>query len=166
VDCQVLLDLGFLWAERDYIQMGEYRRRALDLARTLDDPIILGQSLNRVGNWYLFVEQPREALRHHPEALELFRDAGDRRGLAATYDLMGVTNMMGGDDIPSGIAHYERAIALFRELGDLQGLSSSLAFLSMRGASYMWNAAVWPIVDATACVRDGEEALRIARQIG
>jgi len=28
----VLLDLGFLWAERDYIQMGEYRQRALDLA--------------------------------------------------------------------------------------------------------------------------------------
>lgn len=165
VECQVLLDLGFLWAARDYVQMGAYRRRALDLARTLDDPIMLGHSLNRVGNWYLFVEQPREALRYHHEALELFRVADDRRGQAMTYDLLGATNTLGGD-IPAGVAHYEQAIALFRELGDRQGLSSSLATFSIRGASYLCFATVWPLVDAAACARDGAEALQIAQQIG
>jgi tetratricopeptide (TPR) repeat protein len=162
---QALLDLGFLWAERDYLQMGEYRRRALEVARTLDDPIILGHSLNRIGNWHLFVEQPREALRHHHEALELFRAANDRRGMAATYDLLGATNVIGGD-IPAAVEHYERAVARFRELGDLQGLSSSLATFSTRGASCLWTATVWPIVDAAECARDGEEALRLAQQIG
>jgi DNA-binding CsgD family transcriptional regulator len=162
---QVLLDLGFLWAERDYIRMGAYRRRALELARTLDDPANLGHSLNRVGNWYVFVEQPHAALRYHQEALVLFEAVADRRGLAATYDLIGTTNMIGGD-IPASVEAYERAIALFRELGDLQGLSSSLAFFSMRSASGVWIATAWPIVDAAVCVRDGEEALRLARQIG
>ena len=137
--------------------MGEYRRRALDLARTLDDPVSLGHSLNRVGNWYLFVEQPREALRYHQEALGLFEAANDRRGLAATYDLLGVTNMM-GSDILAGVLYYERAVALFRELHDRQGLVSSLANLAMRGASYPFSTTVCPPSDRAACVADGEEA--------
>jgi DNA-binding CsgD family transcriptional regulator len=63
------------------------------------------------------------------------------------------------------VAHYQQAVALFRELGDLQGLSSSLAVLSLRGASYPWNVTAWPIVAAADCIRDGEEALSIARRI-
>jgi DNA-binding CsgD family transcriptional regulator len=164
-ECQALLDMGFLWAERDFAKMDEYRQRALKLARALDDPIILGQSLNRVGNSSLFVEQPRQALRYHQEALEQFRIANDRRGLAATYDLMGATSLLGGD-VPAGVEQYQQAIALFRELGDLQGLSSSLATFSIRGASYLCMATVWPLVDPAACVHDGEEALSLARQIG
>src|SRR5262249_16784512 len=161
---QVLLALGFLWASRDYTTMGEYLRRALALARTLGDPILLGHSLNRVGNWHLSIEQPREALRYHHEALALFRAANDKPGLATTYDLLGVTNVM-ADNIPAGVQHYEQAVVLFRELGDLQGLASSLSVLSMRGASYPWSATVWLIVDPADCTRDGEEALRLARQI-
>jgi DNA-binding CsgD family transcriptional regulator len=161
---QALLDTGFLWAARDYSTMGEYLDRALALARSLNDPITLGHSLNRVGNWHLVVEQPREALRYHQEALALFQAANDRRGLAETFDLLGVTHMM-GDDIPAGVAQYQQAVALFRDLGDLQGLSSSLAVLSLRGASYPWSATVWPIVAAADCIRDGEEALWIARRI-
>jgi len=160
----MLLDTGFLWAARDYAKMGEYLDRALGLARGLNDPITLGHSLNRVGNWHLVVEQPREALRYHQEALALFQAADDRRGLAETFDLLGVTHVM-GDDIPAGVAHYQQAVALFRDLGDLQGLSSSLTVLSLRGASYPWSATVWPVVAAADCIRDGEEALSIARRI-
>jgi DNA-binding CsgD family transcriptional regulator len=69
-------------------------------------------------------------------------------------------------DIAAGMAHYEQAVALFRTLGDLQGLSSCLATLALRGASYTFSATVWPIVEAAACTGDGEEALRVARQIG
>jgi DNA-binding CsgD family transcriptional regulator/tetratricopeptide (TPR) repeat protein len=165
IEWQALLDLGFLWAERDYLQMGEYRQRALDLARTLDDPISLGHSLNRVGNWHLFVEQPNEALRYHQEALALFQAANDRPGLAATYDLMGVTQIMAGD-IPTAVEQYEHAVALFRELGDRQGLVSSLAALAMRGASYPFNTTLCPPSDWAACLADGQEALRLAREIG
>jgi DNA-binding CsgD family transcriptional regulator len=163
-ESQALLDIGFLWASRDYAAMGEYLERALELARTLDDPITLGQSLNRVGNWHLFVEQPREALRYHHEALKLMEATDDRRDLAATYDLLGVTNVM-GSDIPAGVAYYRRAVALFRELGDLQGLSSSLSILSMCGGSYSFNTSICSALDRATCIHDGEEALRLARQI-
>src|SRR6266702_8660855 len=43
---QALLDLGLLWAGRDYAQSGDYNQRALALARTLDDPATLAHSLN------------------------------------------------------------------------------------------------------------------------
>lgn len=144
---------------RHYIKMGEYRRR------TLDPPSTLGHSLNRVGNWHLFVEQTRASLRYHQEALALFELADDRLGMAATLDLLGTTSLLGGD-ILAGVEYYERAIALFRELGGLQGLSSCLATFSVRGASYLCMATVWSLVDAAACLRDGEEALALARRIG
>jgi DNA-binding CsgD family transcriptional regulator len=73
---------------------------------------------------------------------------------------------MMADDVPAGVAHYERAVALFRELGDLQGLSSSLATLAMRDSSYSFNTSVCLVADRATCIADGEEALRIARQIG
>jgi DNA-binding CsgD family transcriptional regulator len=161
---QALLDLGFLWGERDYERMGDYLQRALARARTIGDPATLAQSLNRVGNWHLVVEQPHAALRYHQEALGLFQAIADQAGLAATYDLQGVTYMMGGD-IPAGVENYEQAVTLFRELGSPQGLSSSLATASMRGASYPWSATVWLPVDAADCIHDGEEALDLARRI-
>src|SRR6266702_874248 len=57
---QALLDLGLLWAGRNYAQTGDYYRQALALARTMDDPATLAHSLNRLGNWYLNAEQPDE----------------------------------------------------------------------------------------------------------
>ena len=66
---QSLLDLGFLWAGRDYQQTGAYFRRAIEHARALADPKLLAHSLNRLGNWHANIEQPLEALRYHQEAL-------------------------------------------------------------------------------------------------
>jgi hypothetical protein len=90
------MDLGFLWAERDYIQTGAYCQQALALARGMDDPITLAHTLNRLGNWQVNVEQPLEALRSHQEALTLFQQAHDVQGIAQTYDLLGMANTLGG----------------------------------------------------------------------
>lgn len=162
---RILLDIGFFYAAHDAALMGDYLRRALDLARAVGDPLLVGQSLNRYGNWFLFREQPREAQRHHQEALALFEAVGDLDGLATTYDLLGASNMM-GSDIPTGISYYERAIALFRELDNPQGLSSALATHSTRGGSYLGAAMFWQPTSVVACVADGEEALGLAQQIG
>jgi len=81
---QALMDLGFLWAQRDYTQTCAYYQQALALARHMDDPLILAHSLNRLGNWHLNIEQPREALQNHQEALTLFQQAHDEHGLAET----------------------------------------------------------------------------------
>src|SRR3989440_9276812 len=111
---QALMDLGFLWAERDYTQTGAYCQQALALARSMDDALTLAHSLNRLGNWHLNVEQPLEALRYHQEALTLFQQAHDQYGLAETYDLLGMSGFIGGD-LVEGAANYQQALALFPE---------------------------------------------------
>src|SRR6266852_5985200 len=57
---QGLIDLGFLWAGRDYQQTRDYFRQAVDLARTLHDPQIEAHSLNRLGNWLANTGLPAE----------------------------------------------------------------------------------------------------------
>jgi hypothetical protein len=69
---QSLVDLAQLWAARDYAQTGSQLRWALELARAMDAPALTAQTLNRVGNWHLNVEQPLEAVRYHTEALAIF----------------------------------------------------------------------------------------------
>ena len=76
-------------------------RRALALARSLDDPKALAHSLNRLGNWYLNVEAPREAVNYHHQALALFRTLDDRRGRAETLDLLAMATIMLGDSVRS-----------------------------------------------------------------
>ncbi len=71
---QSAIDLGFLWAGRDYAQAETWFRQALVLSQALDDPTLHARSLNRIGNWHLNVEQPHEALRYHREALTIFQE--------------------------------------------------------------------------------------------
>ncbi|GIV98575.1 MAG: hypothetical protein KatS3mg057_3232 [Herpetosiphonaceae bacterium] len=161
---QALLDMGFLWTSSDYTQTGDYFHRALDLARRIDEPSLLAQSLNRIGNWWMNLDQPRNALRCHREALSIFQDLDDQPGLAETLDLLGMASYGDGDLIQSA-AFYEQATALFQELDDRRGLSSSLMQLAVYGGSYESEASVAATgpVDFT---RYGEESLQIAREIG
>jgi predicted ATPase/DNA-binding CsgD family transcriptional regulator len=126
---QACLDLGLLWASRDYARTGEYCQQALDLARSMDDPAAIGHSLNRLGNWRMNRGQPFEALDDHREALEIFENLHDRAGTAATLDLLAMTSNQCGDAAGT-VTYYQRAIPLLRQLNDRQTLASSLTMLS------------------------------------
>jgi DNA-binding CsgD family transcriptional regulator len=161
---QALLDLGFLWAGRAYAQTGDYYQRALALARIIDDPATVAHSLNRLGNWYLNVEQPHEALRCHQEALTTFGGLNDRHGLAETLDLLGIASYLSGDLI-QGTAYYQQAVALFRELDEREGLISSLVTLMLCCGNYQ-TATLVPAATSWAEARQlGELALKNAREI-
>jgi len=162
---QALLNLGLLWAGRDYARAGDYYRRALDLARTMDDPTTLAHSLNRLGNWHLNVEQPQEALRCHQEALATFQARSDRRGKAATLDLLGMASFLSGDLI-QGTSYCQQAIVLLRELDDRQRLISSLVTLMMCGGVYETETLVEASVGFADALHFGEQALKIAGEIG
>lgn len=146
---QLLLDLGLLWAARDYERTGAYCRQALELARTMDDGVATGHSLNRLGNWLMNSGRAGEALAYHREALDLFEGLKDRAGIAETLDLLAMSANQSGD-FEGTVSYYERAIPILRELENWQTLSSSLA-----------NLAVY-----TLEVERAEEAVRLAREIG
>lgn len=162
---QCLIDLGFLWAGRDYAQAEPWFREALLLAQTLDDPTIYARSLNRIGNWHVNREQSREALHYHQQALVIFQQLQNAPGIAETLDLLGMTYYMGGDLI-QGTPYYQQAISLFRELDDRQGLTSSLATLTLRGATYQTDTMASPGSSLIVVQQDAEQALSIARTIG
>ncbi len=147
---QSLFDLGFLWTGRDYVRAGDYLQRALELARSMGNPSTLAHSLNRLGNWHANVEEPLEGQRYHQEA--------------QTLDLLGLTNSIGGDILASA-RYYEQAIALWRALEDRQGLLSSLVFFAGRGTVYFTTTMVCLTTSGAECIRDGEEAIALGRQL-
>ena len=110
------------------------------------------------------MEQPREALRYHREALVIFQQLDDSHGIAETLDLLGMTSYVDGDLI-GGTAYYHQAIPLFRELGDKAGMTSSLATLTLRGPTYQTDALA-SAASLAEVLQDAERALSIAREIG
>ena len=162
---QALMDLGSLWAERDYTQTGGYYQQALALARRMDDSLTLAHNLNRMGNWHVNIEEPDEALQYHQEALTLFQQAHDSPGIAETYDLLGMTATLGGD-LVQGAVYCQQAVTLLRELDDRQGLSSSLTLLAELGGIYQGETLVPAPISFADSLHFGEEALKIARESG
>ena len=160
---QALIDLGFLWAARDYTKTGEYFQQALALAQQLDDSAALAHILNRVGNWHLNIDQAREALRYHHEALRIFESLNDHRGLASTHDLLGIT-YYSCQNVHQSITHYEQAIALFRELDDRGGLASSLVISASRGNEFIGSTAIPMQVSLAERLLTLEEVLTLARE--
>lgn len=162
---QALLDLGFLWASRDYTRTREYLQQALALARAMGEPAILARSLNRLGNWYANVEQPAISVKYHREALAICEALHDKPGLATTLDLLGLASTVLGD-LVSGTEYFGRAVALFRELDDRTGLASALSNVAESGVAYYVQLMVaTPVANAEArqCIA---EAHAIAREIG
>ena len=164
IEWQVLLDLGLLWASRDYKRTGEYYRQALQLAQAMGDEAVLAHSLNRLGNWHFNAGENMAALDYHQEALGIFKRLEARRGLAETYDLLGMVQTVSGQ-MRQGHTSYEHAVALFREQDDRVGLVSSLATLAEQGPSLHTDTAAHraPIAEAR---EHGRLAVQIARQIG
>jgi DNA-binding CsgD family transcriptional regulator/tetratricopeptide (TPR) repeat protein len=162
---QALIDLGAFWAARDYGRAGDHLRRALDLARSGDDPAVLARSLNHVGNWLANTGRPADGALAHREALALFERSGDRAGMAATLDLLAMATTFAGDPV-GAVGHLDRAIDLLRALGDRRGLASCLAargpFAASPAVAETTHAALWPPAD---CLRDADEAASLARTL-
>jgi predicted ATPase len=107
---QALVDLGGAWTSRSYERGGEYYGTALGLAREIGegDQRPVAQTLNRIGNWHTNLEQPGLAVRHHREALALFRAMDDRRGIAETLDYLGMASCRSCGSSTSGTRSRRR----------------------------------------------------------
>jgi DNA-binding CsgD family transcriptional regulator/tetratricopeptide (TPR) repeat protein len=159
-----LLDLAELWGSRDFARSGEWCRRALELARTMNSPETLARSLNRLGNWYVNVEQPLLGRTHHEEALTIFERVDDRRGIAETLDLLGMCLLCSGD-MRAAVRTFEVAAAALRELDDRYALVLCLTLLAVRAGDHHFEPLAFDPSDFARAVEAGEEALSLAREI-
>jgi DNA-binding NarL/FixJ family response regulator len=146
---QTLIAIALLWASHDYRRTEEYCYRALQVAQAIEEPRLIGHSLNRLGNWYLNTGQPFEALNYHQQALAVFDELDDLAGKGETLDLLGMTS---GHvlQLPAQQRYYQDAVGIFRTLDDRMALASTLA-----------NLALCTLNSVMA-----EEAIAIAHQIG
>jgi DNA-binding CsgD family transcriptional regulator len=157
--------LGMLWAARDYDRAGHYRQDALEVARAIGDPVLLARSLNRVGNWFANREEPHSGIPHHNEALAIFEQVADARGVAETVDLLAMAHHVAGAQAVA-TTMYERSVELFSTLDDRRGLANALAVLAVCGPSH--HASPGPVgtsIHSAALLRD-ERAIGLAVDIG
>ena len=165
IEWHALLDLGTLWAERDYERAGEALQDALALARQdlSDDEV--AHSLNAVGNWHVNHEEPQPAISYHQQALAIFSQSNNRHGIAATLDVLALAQYIAGD-VRGAAIQYERAVGLLEALDDRQLLSSALANWATTGGYFESDATA--VVEGTLqhWLTINARALSIARQIG
>lgn len=164
MEWRAMIELGKLWASRDYSRAHAYYEQALKVARQMDNSVAVGSSLNRMGNWHANNEEPMKALVHHQEALRIFEELEDRPNLAITLDLLGIARLLAGD-FGASVAHYDRAIELFRELDDLPRLASSLMGRAVTATAPAF-LALLPAPDSLDPLDDFQAAVQIAQKIG
>ncbi|MEU6171633.1 tetratricopeptide repeat protein [Streptantibioticus parmotrematis] len=100
--------------------------RAIEAARTLDDPISEANSLWDLGRIRFVSGDHAQARELHERALTLYQDQGSVRGQAnALWDL-GRAHHMGGDYQAASRLH-EEALAAYRHLRDPLGQANALA---------------------------------------
>jgi len=162
LEWQALHQLGMLWTGRDYAQAGSYYQQALELARRLDDPALIGHSLNRIGNWHANAAEPQEALRLHHEAFAIFEQIADRNGMAETLQLLGTASHLSADT-DSSVRYFERATRLYQELDDERGWTTSLTMTMLRSSTYTSTPRSASTAGFQQAVRDGEQALARAQ---
>lgn len=161
---QTLIKLGALWSGRDYQRAGEYYRHAEELATRVQSPKLQAQSLNRLGNWSVNIGQTGQGLELHRQALGIYEQDQDEKGMAETHDLLGMAIMHHGDLFAS-FGEYQQAIKLFRSLDDKYGLISAL---SGSCNTFSWNetnfvsATITPLENYRMSI----EALELSRQTG
>lgn len=138
---QALIDLGALWSERDYARTRELYTEAHALACTIGDETTVAHSLNRAGNWHLNVDQPGEAIQRHEEALAMFQNMGDARGVAQTARMLGMSHLVRGDLVRSNV-RFREAADRFDALDDRLGLCAALTGLIYTGGTYTFHTEI------------------------
>ena len=158
------LDLGKLWAARDYARTGDYFLDALATARQLGDQVAIARSLNRLGNWHINRSEPDKSVRYHEEALGIFKNLENERGIAETLDFLGMTHLM-ASNMETGAQYYEQAVSLLRSLGEERRLISALTGLALRIGYSQSDTVVGLDVPIEQALNELNEATRLAEEI-
>jgi predicted ATPase/DNA-binding CsgD family transcriptional regulator len=161
---QASLDLGLLWTGRDYSQTGQYYQRALSIARSLNELPMIGTSLNRLGNWHMNVEQPREALRYHQEALALFEQFNFELGIAETLMFLGYACVFTGNAIQAA-SSFARAADVFRKYDIRVGLVYALGGMTLTAPVHVSDTLIPASTSLHDAIQKNETALRLAREM-
>jgi class 3 adenylate cyclase/tetratricopeptide (TPR) repeat protein len=161
---QARIDLGMLWASRDYDRTGAELQQAHELAVAMGDERLIATTLNRIGNWRVNSDHPVEGVQDHQEALAIFQRLDDMRGTAESLDFLSMACGLSGD-ATAAFEHAAAGAELYRKLDDRQGLSGILATFGF----YTHGAETLTLTPSpmrrSEMEEYSDEALRIAEEI-
>jgi len=109
----------------DYPAAAASLTKALDLYRSLANPLEEARTLNELGKVQQMGGNYPGATASHQEALRLHRDLRNVAGEAAVLNELGAVLLAVGD-YPGAIANHGRALELYREVGNRLGEASAL----------------------------------------
>ncbi|MFL5807368.1 MAG: methyltransferase domain-containing protein [Roseiflexaceae bacterium] len=116
----------------------------------MDDLALKARSLNRLGNWLSNTGRSEEGLQAHQDALRLFEQQQDTRGMAETFDLLGTTYGMRGDRV--------KAVELLGQAIDVSaGQGRNAVFLAKAG---------WDVIAVDVSEVGLQIAARNAQEVG
>src|SRR5437870_3324924 len=117
--------LGRFEVESGNPQAGlESLSRALNLSVQLDNQEQKATSLQLIGYAYSVLNKSDDALRNSKEALAIWRQLGEKRGIADTLNNMARVEDSVGQN-KDALGHFQEALEIRREIGDRRGLGDT-----------------------------------------
>jgi DNA-binding CsgD family transcriptional regulator len=105
----------------------------------------------------------RQALAYQQEALAVLDSIGDRRGVADTLNLLGMTSAF--VDSEQSADYYSRAMPLSREFDNRQDLVTALVMRVLASGFYYGDTFAPAMLDTAQSELDADEAIRLAQSI-
>jgi tetratricopeptide (TPR) repeat protein len=140
----------------DYPSVHRHYRQALDDARASEDRGLIAEALYNFSFAPTptagFAENVEPGLPVIAEALDLYRELGDRRGIANTTWLLGIGALTHSKAYEEAIRHFNEALTAYRELGNQFGAGWALHEKAI--------AEIY-LGDLSAAERSAREALQI-----
>jgi tetratricopeptide (TPR) repeat protein len=116
------------WWQRDRAAAGAFYEKALAIERELGDPARIAEALyNRA--FFIAGDDIEAAARMLDESLDLFRQAGDERGVAQVLTMLVIRDAQAGD-WSRVRASLEEAVAIWRRMGNRLQLAFDLVWLA------------------------------------
>lgn len=125
--------LGPYWQRRGHFSEGRDRLRTV-LSAGRHPPTARAGALVEAGYLAFFQCDYRDTLQYSVEALDLYRRADDRWGIAYALGKLGLAASRLGD-LDRASAAFDESIKIFQELGDSWGVATTLGYLGFTAAS-------------------------------
>jgi predicted ATPase/class 3 adenylate cyclase len=119
---------GIAWWRQDRVAAGAFYEEALAIERELGDPARTAEALYNLA-FFVAGDDFEAGARMLDESLDLFRQAGDERGVAQVLPML-VMRDAKADNWDRVIAGLEEAVATWRRLGDRLHLAFDLVWLA------------------------------------
>ena len=125
--------LGPFWERRGHLREGHQwleRAVAQGAADGTIAPTVRGRARYWLARFAGVLGDPRAARTQVEASLALFREVGDKQGMAQALVFLGVIAWFRGGDAVAGRAQMDESLALFREVGDKAGIAEVLIHLA------------------------------------